>query len=411
MTKPSPFRTDFPIFPSKMNGKEFVYLDSASSAQKPLVVMDRLTKAYTAHYANIHRGLYDFSQSMTAEFEGVRARIKTFVQASDDYDVIFTRNTTESINLIAHSWGLQNLKSGDEIILTAMEHHANIVPWQLIAQKTGAVIRYIKLDDNHELDLAHFKSLLSTKTKILSFVHISNALGVINPVAEIIKITRDFNPSIVTLIDVSQSIVHQTLTMESLNNPDFIVFTGHKLYGPNGVGSLIGRHKILEEMTPYQGGGDMIETVSFSGSTFKSSPEKFEAGTPAIAEVIALGAAIDYLDTAFQNGASKYESELAEFLTAQLKTINGIEIYAENAKRIGIVSFNLSGVHPSDVAMSLDQMGIAVRTGHHCCMPLMEALGISGSVRASLGLYNDEGDVMALVKGLKTVQRLFLEAA
>lgn len=411
MTKPSPFRADFPIFPSQMNGKEFVYLDSASSAQKPRVVMDCLTKAYTAHYANIHRGLYDFSQSMTAEFEGVRARIKTFAQASDDYDVIFTRNTTESINLIAHSWGLQNLKAGDEIILTAMEHHANIVPWQLIAQKTGAVIRYIKLDDNHELDLAHFKSLLNIKTKILSFVHISNALGVINPASSMIKIARDFNPSIVTLIDVSQSIVHQTLTMDSLNNPDFIVFTGHKLYGPNGVGCLIGRHKILEQMAPYQGGGDMIETVSFAGSTFKSSPEKFEAGTPAIAEVIALGAAIDYLGTAFQNGASQYESELAEFLTAQLKTINGIEIYAENAKRIGIVSFNLSGVHPSDVAMSLDQMGIAVRTGHHCCMPLMDVLGITGSVRASLGLYNDESDVMALVKGLKTVQRLFLEAA
>ena len=409
--KVSKFRADFSIFQSTMNGKNFIYLDTASSAQKPRIVMEAITKAYTEHYANVHRGLYDFSQSTTAQFEAVRGRLKKFVNADESYDVVFTRNTTEAINLVAHAWGLDNLRAGDEIILTEMEHHANIVPWQLVAQKTGAIIHYVRITPNGILDQEHFESLLSPRTKIISLVHISNAIGVINPVADMIKKARGVNPSVKTLVDVSQSIVHSRLSMKSLNNPDFIVFTGHKLYGPNGVGALIGRHNILESMSPYQGGGDMIETVSCTGSTFKPSPAKFEAGTPAIAEVIAFGAAIDYLDDAFDRGAIEHETALTEFLMKELSGITGIEIYAKDAPRAGIISFNLLGIHPSDIAMTLDQMGIAVRTGHHCCMPLMKALGIAGSVRVSLGIYNDEQDVLALINGLKTVQRLFAEAA
>ena len=402
----SPWRSDFPVFQNKMNGKDFLYLDTASSAQKPRAVVERLQAAYTSHYANIHRGLYDFSQSMTAEFEATRARVLKFCGASDEYHAVFTRNATESINLVAATWGAQNLKAGDEIILTQMEHHANIVPWQMIARKTGTVIRYVQLNENHELDLDHFKSLLNERTKILSMVQISNALGVINPIAEMIETARQYNVNILTMVDASQSVVHGGVLLSALKNPDLIVFTAHKLYGPNGVGVLIGRANILNNLPPYQGGGDMIETVSVTGSTYKNSPARFEAGTPAIAEVIALHAAIDYVEHAFQNGAAVHEAALTDYMMEELAQIRGIKIYAPRAKRAGIVSFNLDGIHHADVAMTLDQMGIAVRTGHHCCMPLMNVLGAAGTVRASIGLYSETSDIDALIRGLKKVQDL-----
>jgi cysteine desulfurase/selenocysteine lyase len=401
----SPYRSDFPVFHSLMNGKEFVYLDTASSAQKPKQVMARLTRAYTDHYANIHRGLYAFSQDMTSEFEATRQAISEYL-ALNNHDVIFTRNTTESINLLATSWG-STLTDGDEIILTEMEHHANIVPWQLLATQKNIKIKFIKLTESLELDLDHFKALLTTKTKLVSVVHISNALGVINDVQSIIRITRQFNPNIVTIIDASQSIVHKPITIELLNNPDFIVFTAHKAYGVNGLGFLIGRHDILNQMSPYQGGGDMIETVGFDHSTFKSSPAKFEAGTPAIAEVISFGASLEYLQNAFQNNAAEYEETLANYLYDGLQSIKGIKIFGAPKYRAGIVSFDLGGIHHSDVAMTLNQMGIAVRTGHHCCMPLMGVLGVNGTVRASLGLYSQISDIDALVVGLEKTQRLF----
>jgi SufS family cysteine desulfurase len=412
MDKISQWRSDFPVFQSPMNGKEFVFLDTASSAQKPRVVIDRLGEAYTHHYANIHRGLYAFSQDMTAAFEASRARVAQFLSLPKNYDVIFTRNTTESMNILSSSWGGSFLNAGDEIILSEMEHHANLVPWQFIAAKTGAVIKYATLNHNLEIDRASVQKLLSPKTKIISLVHISNALGVINPVVDILRDVKIFNQNIVTIIDGSQSFVHGKYSLESLGNPDFIAFTAHKLYGPNGVGVLAGRHDILEKISPYQGGGDMIETVSFHGSTFKPSPAKFEAGTPAICEIISLSSALDYIDDAFNNGAREYEEELTHYMMEQLSLIDGVHIYAPQAKRVGIVSFNIDNIHPSDVAMSLDQMGIAVRTGHHCCMPLMGVLGVTGTVRASLGLYSQVSDVDALVTGIHKIKKLFgVEAA
>ena len=403
----SKWRSDFPVFHSPMNGKEFIYLDTASSAQKPRAVIDRLSEVYTRHYANIHRGLYAFSQDMTAAFELSRARVEKFLSLSKNYDVIFTRNTTESMNLLASSWGRKFLNAGDEIILSEMEHHATIVPWQLIAEKTGAIIKYASLNENLEIDRSSVQKLLSPKTKIVSLVHVSNALGVINPIADLLNDIKKFNQNIVTIIDASQSFVHGKYSLESLGNPDFIAFTAHKLYGPNGVGVLVGRHDILESMLPYQGGGDMIETVSLNGSTFKPSPAKFEAGTPAISEVIALSSALDYLENAFENGAQEYEDQLTQYMIQQLSSIEGVTIYAPQAQRVGIVSFNIDHIHPSDVAMSLDQMGIAVRTGHHCCMPLMNALGVTGTVRSSLGLYSQASDIDALVAGIHKIKNLF----
>lgn len=405
--KISPWRNDFPIFHSKMNGRDLVYLDTASSAQKPLSVIKTLTNAYTEEYANIHRGLYAFSQNMTAKFEQVRSHLKSFLNLPQAFEVVFTRNATESFNVIAHSWGSIFLQSGDEIILSHMEHHANIVPWQLWAEKIGFKIHYTKLNENFEIDKNHLQSLLSPKTKLVSLVHISNALGVINPIQSIMRDVKSYNKNIITIVDISQSVVHQKFKADFWQDIDFAAFTGHKLYGPNGIGVLIGQSDILNNMSPYQGGGDMIETVSINGSMFKSAPAKFEAGTPAIAEVLGLGQSIEYLDSAFEQNSEIYEHELSDYMMKQLSSQKGITLYAPRAMRCGIISFNIDGIHPSDVAMTLDQMGIAVRTGHHCCMPLMDYLGVTGTVRTSLGLYSQSSDVDALIMGIEKTKSLF----
>ena len=401
----SQWRHDFPAFKQLVNGKPLVFLDSGASAQKPRIVIDAITKAYSESYANVHRGLYDFSQRKTAEFEAVREKVRAFIGARDVSEIIFTRNTTEAINLVAHSWGRSNLKQGDEIILTEMEHHANLVPWHMLRDELGIVIKYIPVTDKGELDENKILSLLSPRTKLLGCTHISNVLGTVNNINRIKTILSDFNPEIKLLVDGSQAVVHQSVNMMELG-ADFYVFTGHKLYGPTGVGVLYGKSEILESMPPYQGGGDMIDKVTLEGTTYAKPPSRFEAGTPAIAEVIGLGAAIDYVTAIGMDNISKWEKEISDYAHEKLLAIDGLTMLGTAEGKVGIMSFTLDGCPPSDVAMILDQMGIAVRTGHHCCQPLMARFGIEGSIRASLGLYNDKNDIDKLVEGLMKAKRM-----
>lgn len=405
------YRADFPILSAQMNGKDLVYLDNASSAQNPQAVMDVYKNVYGTHYANIHRGLYQFSQVTTEAYEAVRDKVAKFINApcvdgAGADEIVFTRNTTEAVNLVAASWGQHNLQAGDEIIISGMEHHANIVPWQILAEKIGFKIKIISVLDDGTLDYEGFEALLSEKTKFVALVHASNALGTVNDVKSIVETAKDFYADIKVLIDGSQSIVHSSVDIQDIGC-DFFCFTGHKLYGPNGVGVLWARDDILAEMPPYQGGGDMIETVSFDqGSTFKTGAARFEAGTPAIAEVIALGAAIDYVRAIGMDNIAAHEAGLLNVMMEQLQTIGGLTFYGTAPNKVGVVSFTADWAHASDIAMILDQCGVAVRTGHHCCMPLMERFGIDATVRASLGLYSNEADIDALVNGLKKAKEM-----
>jgi len=399
------YREDFPALTQPMNGQALAYLDTASSAQKPSFVLERMRDIAQFHYANIHRGLYRLSHTITQEYEAVRTKVAEFINASSEKEVIFTRNSTEGINLVAQSWGRTFLQAGDEIILTQMEHHANIVPWQILEKQIGIVIKVLPVLDDGTLDLSALPKLLNEKTRLVSFVHISNSIGTVNPAQHIIRTVKSFNPAIKVLVDASQSIVHGGVDVRALGC-DFLVFTGHKLYGPTGVGVLWGRYDILESMPPYQGGGDMIEKVSFAGTTFKPPPARFEAGTPAIIEVIGLGAAIDYIHGIGQERIVSHEKTIGDYLTQSLANLNGVTIYGRAQEKAGIVSFTAQGIHASDIAMVLDQCGVAVRTGHHCCMPLMERFGIEGTVRASIGLYTNKADIDALINGLKKAHTL-----
>ena len=400
------WRDDFPSMSSMMNGKPLVYLDTGASAQKPQVVIDALTKAVSEQYANIHRGLYKFSAQKTQEFEAVRHKVADFLGVADENCIIFTRNATEGVNLVAQAYGRKFFKDGDEIILSEMEHHANMVPWQILRDQIGVVIKYIPVLEDGSLDLAAYKSLLSDKTKLVSVTHISNALGTINDVVAIATTARSFNPDIKVMFDGSQAVVHSHVNLASFD-PDFYVFTGHKLYGPTGVGVLYGRYELLEAMDPYQGGGDMIETVALDEVTFKSAPAKFEAGTPAIAEVIALGAAIDYVTSLGMDNIEAHEQALLHYATEKLSAFDGLHIFGTTSPKAAIISFTMNEAHPSDIAMVLDQMGIAVRTGHHCCMPLMAKFEIDATVRVSFGLYNTKEDIDRLVEALEKVKSLF----
>ncbi len=399
------WRKDFPSLEQLVHGKPLVFLDSGSSAQKPQTVIDAVTRAYTYGYANVHRGLYDFSQRKTADFESVREKVRQFIGAQDVSEIIFTRNATEGINLVAHSWGRQNLKAGDEVILTEMEHHANLVPWHILRDELGIVIHYIPVTDRGELVDDYILSLLSPRTKLVGCTQISNALGTVNNIKKIKTILSVFNPEIKLLVDGSQAVVHQTVNMKDLD-ADFYVFTGHKLYGPTGIGILYGKRDILDQMPPYQGGGDMIDKVTLQGTTFAPPPSRFEAGTPAIAEVIGLGAAIDYVSGIGMDKIAAWEHELLIYATAKLSSIDGLKIIGTAEGKVGIISLILDGCPPADVAMILDQMGIAVRTGHHCCQPLMERFGVEGTIRASLGLYNDKNDIDKLAEGLIKAQKM-----
>lgn len=405
----SPYRNDFPALAKTMNGKTLAFLDSAASAQKPQCVIDAMDAVLTGGYSNIHRGLYEISQNLTQEFEDVRKKIAAFIGAPSDKNIVFTRNTTEGINVVAQSWGRSNLQADDEIIITEMEHHANIVPWQILSEQTGAVLKVIPITPDGTLNLERLPELLSKNTRLISFVEISNALGTINPVNEIIKRVRGFNPEIKIMVDGSQGVVHRAVDVVEMD-ADFYVFTGHKLYAPTGVGVLYGKYDLLNSMPPYQGGGDMIEQVSLnSGIIYREAPYKFEAGTPAIVEVIGLGAAIDYLSAIGMDKIAAHEGALLEYATAEILKVEGLTLHGPNdlPQKAGILSFTMTQAHSSDIGMILDQCGIAVRTGHHCAMPAMEAMGMDSTARASLALYTNKEDIDALITGLNKVTELF----
>ena len=400
MTTMPDYRADFPVLQTQMNGKALAFLDSGASAQKPQSVIDAMNAVLEGGYSNIHRGLYSISQQLTADFEAVRAKTAGFIGANSEKEIVFTRNSTEAINLVAHSWARVNLRQGDEIILTQMEHHANIVPWQLLAEQIGVEIKVIPVLDDGTLDYDAFEALLSEKTKLVGVVHISNATGIINNINKIINVSRNFNPKIKVLIDGSQGAVHTPVNVKELD-ADFYVFTGHKLYGPTGIGVLFGKYDVLKAMPPFMGGGDMIERVSFEGTEYREAPYRFEAGTPPIVEVIGLGAAIDYVENVGFDYIEAHENALRDYGHQRLKEIDGLKLYGTHPDKIGIFSFTIDGLHHSDIGMILDQCGIAVRAGHHCCMPLMQRYGIEGTIRASLGLYSNEHDIDQLIDGLK----------
>lgn len=398
-------KSDFPIFKSSSQQRPLVYLDSGASAQKPSCVVDKMNEVLSTNYANIHRGLYKLSQDVTQAYEQARSTISDFIGAASSNELIFTRNATESLNLIASSWGSFNLKAGDEIILTEMEHHANIVPWQLLRDKIGIHIKVIPVSDDGLLQLDVLDELLSTRTRVVSFTQVSNALGTCNNVNKISKIIRSFNPEIKICVDGSQAVVHRPVNMQDLDC-DFYVFTGHKLYGPTGIGCLWAREETLNAMPPYQGGGDMIERVTFEKTTYQNSPARFEAGTPAIVEAIGLAEAVTYMQTIGMQNIQQHEGELYRYMLGKVKQIDGLKLYADHSDKAAILSFTADWAHISDIAMILDQCGVCVRTGHHCCMPLMQRYGIEGTVRASMGVYNDTDDVDIFIDGLNKAKRM-----
>lgn len=400
------YRNDFPVLKTQAHGKPLAFLDSGASAQKPQAVIDAMNAVLEGGYSNIHRGLYEISQKLTTDYEAVRGKVAAFLNAPSEKNIVFTRNVTEGINLVAQSWGGSFLKQGDEVIITAMEHHANIVPWQLLRDQIGIEIKVVPFDERGVLDMDAYEKLLSPKTKLVSLVHISNALGTVNNVKKAIEIARDFYPDMKVLVDGAQAVVHCAVDVQDLDC-DFYVFTGHKLYGPTGIGVLYGKEAILNAMPPYQGGGDMIERVTMDHTTYKEAPFRFEAGTPAIVEVIGLGAAIDYVTAIGVENIAAHEAALLDYATEKLSEIEGVTIHGTAPGKAGIISFTVEGTHPSDVGVILDQCGVAVRAGHHCCMPLMEALGLDATVRASLALYNNKDDIDQLVDGIIKVKELF----
>jgi cysteine desulfurase / selenocysteine lyase len=397
-------RSEFPILATEMRGRALTYLDSAASAQKPQAVIDAMSDFYGAHYANIHRGVYQLSSEATIVYENVRERVARFIGAKDSREIVFVRNATEAINLVARTWGETEIGEGDEIVITTMEHHANIVPWQMLAQRRGATIRVAEISDDGVLDIAHLTSLLGPRTKLLAFPHVSNALGTINPVTEIIALAR--TRGITTLIDGAQAVPHQSVDVSAID-ADFYAFSGHKVFGPSGAGVLHGRLSLLEAMPPFLGGGDMIESVSFEGTTFAPVPQKFEAGTPDIASVIGFGAAIDYLDAIGMDEIAAYEHELLLYATERLERIPGLRIIGTAKEKAAVVSFVLEDAHPHDIGTVLDGEGVAVRAGHHCAQPLMKRMGVPATARASLAFYNTRDDVDRLADALIKTQELF----
>ena len=397
-------RKDFPILETEMRGQPLVYLDSAASAQKPKAVIKAMADFYSAHYANIHRGVYQLSAEATQRYEDVRTRVARFIGAPDPREVIFVRNATEAINLVARTWGEQELETGDEIVLTTMEHHANIVPWQMLAERSGAKIRVAAITDEGALDLEHLERLLGPRTKLLAFTEVSNALGTINPVSKLTALARE--RGITTLVDGAQAVPHQSVDVEALGC-DFYAFSGHKVFGPSGAGVLYGRLPLLEAMPPFLGGGDMIESVSFDGTTFAPVPQKFEAGTPDIASVIGFGAAIEYLDAIGMDQIAAYEQTLLSYATERLSQISGLRIIGTAKEKAAVISFVLDDAHPHDIGTILDGDGIAIRAGHHCAQPLMKRLGVPATARASFAFYNTHDDVDRLAAALEKTQELF----
>ena len=383
-------RADFPILHQDIKGKPLVYLDNAATTQKPQAVMDALDRYYSTINSNVHRGAHTLSDLATREFEGAREIVQRFINAPSSSEIIWTRGTTESINLVAHSYGRAFLKPGDDIIISAMEHHSNIVPWQLVAQQTGANLKVIPVTDTAELDMAAFENLLSENTKLVSVVHVSNALGTINPVKSIVE--KAHSVGAVVLLDGAQATPHWTVDVQDLGC-DFYAFSGHKVYGPTGIGVLYGKNELLEKMQPYQAGGEMIEKVTLDGSTFNVLPYKFEAGTPNIGGAIGLAAAIDYLNQFDRQQLANHEQQLLDATLERALTDPAIKLIGRAADKASVFSFLLEGAHPHDLGTLLDQQGVAVRTGHHCAMPIMDQFAIPGTVRASFAFYNTLDEV------------------
>ncbi len=397
-------REDFPILKELIHGKPLVYLDNAATSQKPWSVINAERDYYTHLNANIHRGVHDLSQRATDAFEGARNKARQFINARKNEEVIFVRGATEAINLVATSYGCSKLKAGDEIIVSEMEHHSNIVPWQMACEATGAVLRVIPISDSGELDMDAYAKLLNERTKIVAITHVANALGSITPLKKITAMAHAAGA--IVLVDGAQAAPHVKIDVQDLD-ADFYALSGHKIYGPTGIGILYGKEALLEAMPPYQGGGDMIRTVSFKKTTYNTLPYKFEAGTPFIAGGIGLGAAIDYLNELGLDAIAAHEHNLLLYTTEQAKSIPGLKIIGTARDKASVFSFTLAGIHPHDIGTILDHEGIAIRTGHHCAMPVMERLGIPATARASFGLYNTHGEVDALFDGIRKVQKVF----
>lgn len=397
-------RADFPALSLKVHGKPLIFLDSAASAQKPLCVLETMQSLYQNEYANVHRGMYELSEKATLNFEQARQKVRRFINASSDKEIIFTRGATDSINLVAYTWGAANLKKGDEIILSQAEHHSNIVPWQILKERIGFEIKVVPVDDKGDFIFEEYLKLLNEKTKLVSVLQVSNVLGTIFPVKEIIREAHKIGA--VVLIDGCQAATHMPVDMQDLDC-DFYAFSGHKLYGPTGIGILYGKLNLLKEMPPFEGGGDMIKSVSFQKSVWAEPPARFEAGTPAIMQAIGLGHAIDYVNQIGMNEIDAHERALCQKLQQAVAEIQGVRIIGTSDHKAAVVSFVTDFAHPQDLSMILDQEGVAVRTGHHCAQPLHERFGVSVSVRASLGVYNTESDIEAFSQALYKAKRFF----
>jgi cysteine desulfurase/selenocysteine lyase len=401
----SKIRQDFPILEQSVNNKPLIYLDSAATSQKPRAVLDAIRYYYEHDNANVHRGAHTLSVRATEAYEKAREKIATFINAHSSKEIVYTRNATEAINLVAYSWGLNELQTGDEIILSVMEHHSNLVPWRIVAQKTGAIIKYVGLTEDEEFDWNQYLSLLSERTRLVSIVHVSNTLGCVNPIANIVTKAHQYGAKV--LIDACQSAPHKPLNVQNINC-DWLVASGHKMCGPTGIGFLYGKQSVLEEMSPFLGGGEMISEVYLEKFTCGELPHKFEAGTPAIAEAIALGAAVDYLNTIGMENIDRYESQLRSHLFDRLEEIPQLRIYGpKNNTRAALAAFNVEGLHASDIATILDEEGIAIRAGHHCTQPLHRLFAASGSARASLYFYNSLDEIDSFIASLKETLNFF----
>ncbi len=410
LTTPSSYdvtkvRADFPILAREVHGKPLVYLDSAASAQKPQQVIDAITRVYSHEYANVHRGAYYLSETATAAYEAAREKVRGFINAAHVSEVVFTKGATEAINLVAATWGRKFLKEGDEIVLTTVEHHSNIVPWQLLREAVGCVLTVVPVAADGSIDIAEFAKAIGPKTKLVAVAHVSNVLGTVLPVRDIADLAHAAGAKI--LLDGCQGIVHAHVDVQDLGC-DFYVFSGHKLYGPTGIGVLWARQELLEAMPPYQGGGDMIDTVTFAKTTWAPPPAKFEAGTPPIVQAIGLGAAIDYLNSLDRVAAAKHETALLRYAMSSLQQVPGIRLIGTAPGKAAVQSFVMDGAHPHDLATVLDRSGVCVRAGHHCAQPLMDVLGVTATTRASFGIYNTMAEVDALIAALRRAQEVLL---
>lgn len=397
-------RAQFPILEREVNGKPLVYLDNGATSQKPQSVIGAISHYYEYENSNIHRGVHTLSQEATSAYEDVRKKVQKFINAEHDHEIIFTSGTTGGINLVASSFGASLVRKGDEILITAMEHHSNIVPWQMLCERRGAHLKVLPISKEGEIDIEEFKTLIGPKTELISLVHVSNSLGTINPIKEMIEIAHA--QDIPVMVDGAQAIHHTPVDVQDLD-ADFYVFSAHKMYGPTGVGVLYGKEELLNNMEPYQGGGDMIKNVTFEKTIYNDLPHKFEAGTPNIAGGIGLGAAIDFINSIGYDFIMQHEAELSRFAVSQLHDVEGLRFIGTAKKRAGLVSFVLDGIHPYDTGVILDKLGIAVRTGHHCTQPVMNFFEVPGTVRASFAVYNTKQEVIRLVEGIDRVKRMF----